>query len=63
MYVYIIQVEQKDGSFFKISQEGYKNLSCAQAFIEDRFDCPMKRSEFLYETIDRYYKIIEVKVV
>lgn len=51
MEVYVVEVIH-EGGFGKVSQEGYRTLKQAQAFIESRSDNPQKLTEYLYRSDD-----------
>jgi hypothetical protein len=51
MEVYVVEVIP-EGGFGKVSQEGYRTLKQAQAFIESRSDNPQKLTEYLYRSYD-----------
>lgn len=60
--VYIVTVQNGDFLWEKISQEGYSSLSKAQEFIESRSDNPKKLDDFIYQSLNKVYRIYEISV-
>lgn len=62
MEIFVVVV-YPEASLGKVSQEAYKTLEEAQAFIESRSGNPRKRDEYTYKDEDYTYYCIEVVTV
>ena len=62
MKVYVIKVINNHTNRAKVSQEGYTTLEAAQAFVECRYNNPVKENEWEYHTTLYDYEIVEVSI-